>query len=159
LNPTSYAIDKPSGEGTFSIQSGTQETSKTPLAPFNDATGKTFWDSDGARYTTTFNYAYPETQQWKFPTQQQYQNSVLAAVQKLYGATSNQFMSLMGVNTTALATAPQANLQGSVAGQEPLQQAAQPAELSRGGEDFEAQIGKGKIASHSGYQVTDTCTS
>ncbi|PQE33295.1 tyrosinase precursor protein [Rutstroemia sp. NJR-2017a WRK4] len=142
LNPTSYAIDKPSGEGTFSIQSGTQETSKTPLAPFNDATGKTFWNSDGARYTTTFNYAYPETQQWKFPTQQQYQNSVLAAVQKLYGATSNQFMSLMGVNTTALAAASQAQLQGLVAGQKPLQQAAQPAELSRGGEDFEAQIGK-----------------
>ncbi|KAM3065503.1 hypothetical protein ACMFMF_010988 [Clarireedia jacksonii] len=147
LNPSSYAIDKPSGDGTFSIQSGTQETSKTPLAPFNDATGKTFWDSDGARYTTTFNYAYPETQQWKFPTQQQYQTSVLAAVQKLYGATSNQFMSLMGVNTNALAPAPQAQLQSSDASQKPLQAAAEPAELSRGGEDFEAEIGKRKIVS------------
>ncbi|KAF7945069.1 hypothetical protein EAE96_009849 [Botrytis aclada] len=169
LNPNSYAINKPSGDGTFSIQSGSQETSTTPLTPFNNATGKTYWTSDGVRSTATFNYAYPETQQWKYPTVQQYQTSVLAAVQTLYGATSNQFMQLMGVQTAAApeqisTQAEKVLADSSDAAQKPIGNSAasssdghnflssllhtsakakpKPGNAVRGGEDFESEIGK-----------------
>lgn len=161
LNPNSYAIDKNSGSGTFSITSGTQETSTTPLTPFNNATGKAYWTSETVRNTSTFNYAYPETQQWRFPTVKQYQTSVLAAVQTLYGATSNQFMQLMGVQT---ASVPQQVVTGgSNASQKPMDDDAasssnghnflsnllhhnssnsQAEVTARGGDDFESEIGK-----------------
>ncbi|KAJ8061925.1 hypothetical protein OCU04_009712 [Sclerotinia nivalis] len=169
LNPNSYAINKPSSDGTFSIESGAQETSTTALTPFNNTTGKTYWTSDGVRSTATFNYAYPETQQWKFLTVQQYQNSVLAAVQKLYGATSNQFMQLMGVQTAAApepiaVQASQIVADGSNAAQKPIGDGAasssgghkflsnllhssakarpKPGDAFRGEEDFESEIGK-----------------
>ncbi|KAB8292555.1 hypothetical protein EYC80_008264 [Monilinia laxa] len=168
LNPNSYAINKTSTDGTFSITSGTQEISSTPLTPFNNATGKTYWDSDGVRNTATFNYAYPETQQWKYPTVKQYQTSVLAAVQALYGATSNQFMQLMGIQTAdapqqATAQSKQVVADGSNAAQKPIGDGDGPssgghnflsnilhrnpnksksADTARGGEDFESEIGK-----------------
>ncbi|TEY36383.1 hypothetical protein BOTCAL_0554g00040 [Botryotinia calthae] len=169
LNPNSYAINKLSGDGTFSIQSGSQETSTTPLTPFNNATGKTYWTSDGVRSTATFNYAYPETQQWKYPTVQQYQTSVLAAVQTLYGATSNQFMQLMGVQTAAApeqisTQAKKVVADSSNAAQKPIGNGAasssnghnflsnllhssakakpKPGDAIRGGEDFDSEIGK-----------------
>ncbi|EMR83072.1 putative tyrosinase precursor protein [Botrytis cinerea BcDW1] len=169
LNPNSYAINKPSGDGTFSIQSGSQETSTTPLTPFNNATGKTYWTSEGVRSTATFNYAYPETQQWKYSTAQQYQTSVLVAVQTLYGATSNQFMQLMGVQTAAAPEQSSTQAENIVAGssnaaQKPIGNGAasssdghnflsnllhssakakpKPGDAIRGGEDFESEIGK-----------------
>ncbi|KAF7890194.1 hypothetical protein EAF00_008509 [Botryotinia globosa] len=173
LNPNSYAINKPSGDGTFSIQSGSQETSTTPLTPFNNATGKSYWTSDGVRSTATFNYAYPETQQWKYPTIQQYQTSVLAAVQTLYGATSNQFMQLMGVQTAAApeqisTQAEKVVSDSSDTAQKPIGDGAassshghnllsnllhssakakpKPGDAVRGGEDFESEIGKSSEA-------------
>lgn len=141
------------------------------MTPFNNATGKTYWDSDGVRSTTTFNYAYPETQQWKYPTVKQYQTSVLAAVQTLYGATSNQFMQLMGIQTAAApeqvtSQSKQVVADGSNAAQKPIDDGAassssghnflsnilhhnptktKSAETARGGEDFESEIGKRKL--------------
>jgi tyrosinase len=64
----------------------------TGLAPFYDKTGTKFWDSLGVRTTEAFNYAYPETQQWQFPSASAYQNSVLGTVQQLYGSFGDQFV-------------------------------------------------------------------
>ena len=91
LNPTSYTINQPAGDGTFVITASSTETEATPLAPFNDATGKTFWTSDRVRSTETFNYAYPETQRWAFSSDSDYVDSVQNAVNQLYGAVTNQF--------------------------------------------------------------------
>ncbi|QSZ31852.1 hypothetical protein DSL72_001421 [Monilinia vaccinii-corymbosi] len=169
LNPNSYAINKTSLDGTFSIMSGSQETSSTPLTPFKNATGQAYWDSDGIRHISTLNYAYPETQRWKYATEKDYQTSILAAVQALYGATSNQFMQMMGVQTAA---APEQITTQSKQDTEDASDAAQKptggddtsssgvqgflsnilhhrnpskshhAETARGGEDFESEIGK-----------------
>ncbi|KAI9651402.1 hypothetical protein NHQ30_001444 [Ciborinia camelliae] len=184
LNPNSYAINKPSGDGTFSIQSGTKETSTTPLTPFNDSTGSTYWTSEGVRSTATFNYAYPETQQWKYPTLKDYQTSVLAAVQTLYGATSNQFMQLMGVQTAAVppqipTQSKQVVADGSNNAQKPIGNSdasssgshnflsnllhhnsskSNSADTARGGEDFESEIGKRKFDVCNPCPVIDSLT-
>jgi tyrosinase len=94
LNPSSYTINKRAGDGTFVINRNSTETATTPLAPFADATGTKYWTSESARQTATFNYAYPETQRWKFSSDADYQNSVRSAVQQLYGGISNQFMAM-----------------------------------------------------------------
>jgi tyrosinase len=90
LNPTSYTINQPAGDGTFVINASSIETDTTPLAPFNDASGQTYWTSDGVRNTQTFNYAYPETQRWAFSSDSDYMNSVQNYVNQLYGGVANQ---------------------------------------------------------------------
>ncbi|KAF4637552.1 hypothetical protein G7Y89_g521 [Cudoniella acicularis] len=136
LNPTSYTIDKVDQSGTFVIQANSEVTDTTPLAPFADATGASYWTSDGARQTTTFNYAYPETQRWTFNSDADYQASVQTAVQTLYGGLTNQFVQAQGLNLAAIpatlppvtsvkAEAKDASVQASTQepAQEPLQQA------------------------------------
>jgi len=94
LNPTSYTINKRDDAGTFVIKANSTVTATTPLTPFADSTGTKYWTSEGARQTSTFNYAYPETQRWKFSSDAAYQSSVRNAVQQLYGGISNQFMAM-----------------------------------------------------------------
>jgi tyrosinase len=111
LNPNSYTIDKRSDQndgGTFAIREGSLELATTGLAPFYDKTGTQFWDSLGVRSTEVFNYAYPETQQWKFPSTSDYQNSVLGTVQQLYGSVGNQFVAEDAVNLMSTQAVPQA---------------------------------------------------
>ncbi|TAQ88827.1 hypothetical protein B7494_g2828 [Chlorociboria aeruginascens] len=103
LNPDSYTINKPSGDGTFVIAANSTETGFTPLAPFNDASGRQYYTSEGVRSTEKFNYAYPETQRWKFGSDDEYKNSIRATVQQLYGGVSNQFL---GDQNTNLFAAP-----------------------------------------------------
>lgn len=98
LNPTSYTINQPAGDGTFVITASSIENDTTPLAPFNDATGQTYWTSDGVRKTQTFNYAYPETQRWAFSSDADYTNSVQNAVNQLYGGVANQLAGDQGFN-------------------------------------------------------------
>ena len=106
------------------ISSNSTETDTTPLAPFNDATGQTFYTSDNVRSTETFNYAYPETQRWAYPSDSAYQASVQTAVQTLYGGVSNQFAGLnLVAKPAALAAAPAKEH----AAQKPLAEPAAPA--------------------------------
>jgi tyrosinase len=98
LNPTSYTINQPAGDGTFAISASSTETDTTPLAPFNDASGQAYWTSDGVRNTETFNYAYPETQRWMFSSDSDYMNSVQNSVNQLYGGVANQFTTDQGFN-------------------------------------------------------------
>ncbi|KAK6580768.1 hypothetical protein PZA11_007004 [Diplocarpon coronariae] len=92
INPNSYTLNENSGSGTFVIRANSIETETTPLAPFADASGIKYWNSLGVRQTQTFNYAYPETQRWKFASDLEYQNSILDTVQHLYGDLSRQFV-------------------------------------------------------------------
>lgn len=61
LNPTAWITPMPTGETSYNSVLGTIQTSKTPLTPFYISNDGTFWDSDMARYTTTFGYAYADT--------------------------------------------------------------------------------------------------
>ncbi|KAH8787772.1 common central domain of tyrosinase-domain-containing protein [Hyaloscypha finlandica] len=111
LNPTSYTIRERTQDGNFVTQAGSVETSSTPLTPFVDASGSTYWTSEGVRRTETFNYAYPETRRWAFTSESVYESNVANAVQQLYGGLSNQFsgeeaFNLMSVRPTDAATAP-----------------------------------------------------
>ncbi|TVY81027.1 Tyrosinase, partial [Lachnellula suecica] len=144
LNPASYTINKRAGDGTFVINSNSTETAATPLAPFFDASGTKNWTSETARQTEVFNYAYPETQRWKFGSDAKYQTSVRSAAQQLYGGISNQFMSLAAATPaptlTAIETAAEDNKT-----QEPMKTASivpkQDADGTRG-LDLESEVGK-----------------
>ena len=155
LNPTSYTINQPAGDGTFVITASTIETDTTPLAPFNDATGNNYWTSDAVRSTETFNYAYPETQRWAFSSDSDYANSVQNAVNQLYGAVTNQFAGDQGFNNfvamPASTPAPpaieekvhngSANGAGSQAAQKPI---AAPAPEAHQSHPIRDMIGKVK---------------
>ena len=86
-------------DGTFSIAGGSVVTQSTPLAPFNDATGRQFWTSNAVRRTETFNYAYPETQRWNYRTEAEYINSVQDNVAQLYGGVSRNLRQGGGFDT------------------------------------------------------------
>lgn len=61
LNPTAWISPMPAGETSYTTVQGDIQTSKTPLTPFYIFEDGTFWDSDMARFTTTFGYAYADT--------------------------------------------------------------------------------------------------
>ncbi len=103
MNPNSYTINKTSADGTFAIAENTKETTSTPLKPFVNSTGQSYWTAENVRVTETFNYAYPETQAWAFKSSSEYQNSVVDAVQTLYGGAAfggdNGSFNLMATST------------------------------------------------------------
>ncbi len=85
INPNTYVVPEPATYSTFTNSAGDTQDSTSPLTPFHaDASGK-FWTSDSVRSTATFGYAYPETTNstGNITTQ------VIAAINKLYGSTSN----------------------------------------------------------------------
>lgn len=109
LNPDSYVEPGESGVDSFTAKEGTVEDVNTQLKPFWDGSGSNFWNSTGVKETTTFNYAYPETQKWKFANVADYQRNVKSTVAQLYGTgnvvrdfiTSGAINSLPSVNLFA----------------------------------------------------------
>lgn len=71
---------------TFTAQAGSREDVDTDLTPFWQDNSN-FWQAKTAEDTLSFGYSYPETQSWKFSNQNEYQRSVAAAVNNLYGVT------------------------------------------------------------------------
>lgn len=61
LNPNAWIIPMEAMETSYTTNKGTIHTSRTPLTPFYISENGTFWDSDMARSTITFGYAYAET--------------------------------------------------------------------------------------------------
>ncbi|KAH0495878.1 hypothetical protein TgHK011_009406 [Trichoderma gracile] len=61
LNPSAWMTPQVSGETTYTALKGTMQNSSTPLTPFMSSTDGTFWDSDMARSTEVFGYAYGDT--------------------------------------------------------------------------------------------------
>jgi len=58
------------------------------LTPFHTDAGGDFWNSGTARNTSTFGYSYPELLYWKTSNTSQYQATVRAAVNNLYGGSA-----------------------------------------------------------------------
>ncbi|KAH8586174.1 hypothetical protein B0O99DRAFT_656959 [Bisporella sp. PMI_857] len=85
INPNSYDINKPAGDGTYVNESTDQYTNSTPLTPFYDSTGQKYWTSDGVWDTTALGYAYPETQSWSFENYDEYVTDIRTKIQQLYG--------------------------------------------------------------------------
>ncbi|AEO70659.1 uncharacterized protein THITE_2056637 [Thermothielavioides terrestris NRRL 8126] len=96
LNPDSFMSPRPAPYSTFSVTGGDIQSEDTPLEPFWDKSGTKFWTSAQIKDTTTFGYAYPETQKWRFPDQQSYQTSIRQAVTALYG--TNVFTNFVANN-------------------------------------------------------------
>lgn len=101
LNPTSYTINEPTGDGTFVIKANSVETANTPLAPFADASGVKYYNSLQVQQTEAFNYAYPETKRWAFASDSAYQDNIISTVQQLYGGISSQVADTTGNNFVA----------------------------------------------------------
>ena len=81
------------GTGNFIIEAGSTEGPDTPLKPFWNESGTDFWTSNSSsktpvKWTTTFGYAYPETQSWTFPNQQAYQQNLRQTISLNYGGNS-----------------------------------------------------------------------
>lgn len=85
LNPDSFMSARPAPFSTFNAEAGESQSQDTPLKPFWDKSGRDFWTSAQIKDTTTFGYAYPETQKWKFPDHKTYQGALRQAVAGLYG--------------------------------------------------------------------------
>lgn len=104
LNPNSYVEPGAAGRDSFTAKRGTIEDINTPLKPFWDASGSEFWNSAGVKETTTFNYAYPETQKWKFASVADYQRNVRSTVAQLYGTGNvvRDFITINSLPTTNL---------------------------------------------------------
>lgn len=104
MNPNSYVTAKAS-EGNFFTAQGATEDANSGLKPFWDASGTKFWTSTRVKETTTFGYAYPETQKWSYLSTQAYQAAVRNIVVKEYGANAlNNFFSNASANIAAAVT-------------------------------------------------------
>ena len=78
--------DEPNADGTFTEPPGYTENVASELTPFwKDSS--TFHTPETAQATIPLGYAYTETQSWNYATPALYQNSVRAALKKLYGTT------------------------------------------------------------------------
>jgi tyrosinase len=115
LNPTAFITPKPAPWSTWTTRAGTIETADSRLPPFWDKTGANFWTPAQVKTTTTFGYAYPETQRWQFPTTQAYQTALRQNIVNLYGGNAftafaesltgtPQLVNLAASNTAASAT-------------------------------------------------------
>ena len=86
-NPNSWLqpeyVDGDKDASTFWIPKGVTIDTKWPLPPFWKGEN-TLYTSEDVRWTPGFGYAYPETQYWKFPTEDQWRNDVRGTIQKLY---------------------------------------------------------------------------
>ncbi|KAK0671041.1 hypothetical protein QBC41DRAFT_335569 [Cercophora samala] len=103
LNPDNFLSPRPAPYSTFNSTQGESQTKDTPLTPFWDKSATKFWTSEEIKdTTTTFGYAYPETQEWKYKVPSEYQASIRQAVTSLYG--TNVFANFAAANVQARAT-------------------------------------------------------
>ncbi|CCC07895.1 unnamed protein product [Sordaria macrospora k-hell] len=86
LNPTSFMTPRPAPYSTFVAQEGESQSKNTPLEPFWDRSTANFWTSEQVKDSTTFGYAYPETQKWKYSSVAEYQAAIRTSVTALYGS-------------------------------------------------------------------------
>ena len=85
LNPDKFITPKPAPYTTFTTRGGTSETQDSPLSPFWDRSGARFWTSAQVKSSTTFGYAYPETQRWRYRDAATYRAALTQQVTALYG--------------------------------------------------------------------------
>ena len=90
LNQDEFMSPRPAPFTNFTVRRGSTEDAQSPLTPFWDETGTKFWTSDRVKSTTTFGYAYPETQRWQYASVEAYQRALRQTIARLYG--SNPFL-------------------------------------------------------------------
>lgn len=61
-------------------------TPQDDLAPFRRNEKGEYHNADTSRYTTTFGYVYPETQSWKYSSDEEYEDAIRTALDVLYGS-------------------------------------------------------------------------
>ncbi|KAK3938775.1 hypothetical protein QBC46DRAFT_389579 [Diplogelasinospora grovesii] len=127
LNPSSFITPQSAPYSTFSVEGGDLQTQDSPLTPFWDKSGKTFWTSAQVKDSATFGYAYPETQKWKFGTTDAYQTAIRQSVATLYG--KNVFSNF--ARTIASQPKPP-SVAGATAGVAMMSLAAHPAKKDDG---------------------------
>ena len=60
-------------------------TPQDDLTPFRRNEKGEFYNSDTSRTTTPFGYVYPETQSWKYDSDEEYEAAIRTALDALYG--------------------------------------------------------------------------
>lgn len=100
LNLSSYTFDESdaSFDGTYVMPAKSETNLNTELTPFVDKSG-TSWTPATVASTQTFNYAYPETQRWKFKDDSSYLQNIRTTIQTLYGKTSDTIAANPSVST------------------------------------------------------------
>jgi tyrosinase len=85
VNPTAHmsAAGRRS-PGNFSTKAGDIENEASPLKPFYDGSRIKFWNSAAVLKTSTFGYAYPETQRWNFTSDAAHQAAIRTTIASLY---------------------------------------------------------------------------
>jgi tyrosinase len=84
--------------GNVYLENNQLVDASTKLLPFRKTPGE-FWTFNDCRDTTVLGYTYPETQRWKFDSDEAYQDNVTSIISNLYGGRSR--MQLMTHHTTA----------------------------------------------------------
>ncbi|KAI9868865.1 MAG: hypothetical protein M1813_004716 [Trichoglossum hirsutum] len=74
-------------DGTWSIGTSKPDTQCTQLAPFRPNTSGAYYTPDTVRdWMQQFGYSYPELQPWNYATNEEYIDSINAAIATLYGS-------------------------------------------------------------------------
>ena len=61
INPSSYGASQTAPHNTWTIAQGTTQGPDSPLTPFYQSGGSTFWTTNGVQnWANTFHYTYPE---------------------------------------------------------------------------------------------------
>jgi tyrosinase len=84
--------------GNVYLENNQVVDASTKLLPFRKTPGE-FWTFNDCRETTVLGYVYPETQRWKFDSNEAYQANVTSIISNLYGGRSRK--QLMTHHTTA----------------------------------------------------------
>ncbi|KAF2278156.1 Di-copper centre-containing protein [Westerdykella ornata] len=76
------------------IDANTVLDADTPLLPFYRSP-TSFWTTNDVRDTAVLGYAYPETQRWNFPSDEEFRSSLNATVSRLYRSSSRDLLEMM----------------------------------------------------------------
>ncbi|KAF2464024.1 Di-copper centre-containing protein [Lindgomyces ingoldianus] len=112
MHPNSYLSEtkQPNGvkSANFMLAENANVNSLTSLWPFRKSSSE-YWTSEDVKETTTFGYAYPETQRWNFASDVAFSNSVAEKFNGLYQTIIAKARSLGVVPRSAMA-APESRM-------------------------------------------------
>jgi tyrosinase len=99
---------RPNGSksANFMLASDAKVNNQTPLWPFRH-TSSQYWTSEGVEKTTSFGYAYPETQRWNFATDAALSKDVVTKFNTLYQTIVDKARQ---VRARVVAVAPEASI-------------------------------------------------
>jgi tyrosinase len=89
------ALNKDAWWKSFEVRNDQGKVIKTvtphdDLMPFRRNEKGEYHNADTSRYTTEFGYVYPETQEWKYESDEEYEAAIRTALDALYGTAPAQ---------------------------------------------------------------------